>query len=90
MSTTNLSEIIVDSTASRDTIKFLMNKKTIREYITSLEDNCNTTIVSNSNHLSDEDFCITLFLDYINKICIHNIIFDNHKNLIEKIYNAQF
>ena len=90
LSTTNLSEIIVDSTASRDTIKFLMNKKTIREYITSLEDNCNTTIVSNSNHLSDEDFCITLFLDYINKICIHNIIFDNHKNLIEKIYNAQF
>lgn len=90
LSTTNLSEIIVDSTASRATIKYLMNKKTIREYITSLESSCNAIIVPNSTHLTDEDFCITLFLDYIDKIDIHNIVFENHKNLIKKIYNAQF
>ncbi|UWX67340.1 AAA family ATPase [Empedobacter stercoris] len=90
LSTTNLSEIIVDSTGNRDAIKYLMNKKTIREYVTSLEDSCNVTIIPNSTHLSDEDFCITLFLDYIEKIDIHNIIFNNHKNLIEKIYNAQY
>ncbi|MDY3352383.1 AAA family ATPase [Riemerella anatipestifer] len=87
LSTTNLSEIIKESTVSREVIKYLMNKKTIREYITSLENICDITIVPNSAHLSDEDFCITLFLDYIEKIPIHNIIFDNHKNLIEKIYN---
>ena len=90
LSTTNLSEIIVDSTSNRDVIKFLMNKKTIREYVTSLEENCNVKIIPNSTHLSDEDFCITLFLDYIEKIDVHNIIFDNHKNLIQKIYNAQY
>lgn len=90
LSTTNLSEIIVDSTGNRDSVKYLMNKKTIREYVTSLENNCNVTIIPNSTHLSDEDFCITLFLNYIEEIGIHNIIFDNHKNLIEKIYNAQY
>jgi len=90
LSTTNLSEIIVDSTGNRDSIKYLMNKKTIREYVTSLEYNCNVNIIPNSTHLSDEDFCITLFLNYIEKIDIHKIIFDNHKNLIEKIYNAQY
>jgi len=88
--TTNLSEVIVDSTIDRNAIKYLMNKKTIREFINSLENNCNITIVTDSADLTDEDFCITLFLNYIENIPYHNIIFDNHKNLIEKIYDAQF
>lgn len=90
LSTTNLSEVIVDSTIDRNAIKYLMNKKTIREFINSLENNCNITIVTDSADLTDEDFCITLFLNYIENIPNHNILFDNHKNLIEKIYDAQF
>lgn len=90
LSTTNLSEVIVDSTIDRNAIKYLMNKKTIREFINSLENNCNITIVIDSADLTDEDFCITLFLNYVENIPNHNIIFDNHKNLIEKIYGAQF
>lgn len=90
LSTTNLSEVIVDSTIDRNAIKYLMNKKTIREFITSLENNCSITIVTDSADLTDEDFCITLFLNYIENIPYHNIIFDNHKYLIEKIYDAHF
>ena len=90
LSVTSLSEVIIDSTIDRNAIKYLMNKKTIREFINLLETNCNITILADSADLTDEDFCITLFLNYINSIPNHNIIFDNHKNLIKNIYDARF
>lgn len=90
LASTMVSDIITDATQSRENLKFLMNKNTIREYITTLEADCSTTIVSNGPSLSDEDFCNKLFLDYANEIPSHGILFDSHKLILEKTYNAEY
>lgn len=90
LASTMISDVIVDATQNRDTLKFLMNKYTIRNYITSLENACSVSIVPGGLSLSDEEFCNKLFLDYIDQIITHNILYDNHKLMLEKIYSAEY
>lgn len=90
LSSATLIDVITDATMNRNTLKYLMNKNTIREYINYLENNCSVTIVQGGASLSDEDFCNNLFLDYINEIPTHKILFDNHKQVLERIYGAVY
>ena len=90
LSTTMISDVIIDATQNRDSLKYLMNKNTIREYITSLETACSISIVPNGASLSDEDFCNKLFLDYIEGIPTHGVLYDNHKLILEKTYSAEY
>jgi len=90
LSSTIISDVITDATQNRGTLKYLMNKNTIREYITSLETNLSISIVANGASLSDEEFCNKLFLDYIDGIPSHGILYDNHKLILGKIYDAEY
>lgn len=90
LSSIMLSDVLRDATQSKDTLKNIMNKYLIRDYIMTLENACSISIVPNSINLSDEDFCYTLFLDFINKLPEHGIVFDNHKQILGNIYNAAF
>lgn len=90
LNSTMISDVVTDATQNRDSLKYLMNKNTIREYITSLETACSISIVSNGASLSDEEFCSKLFLGYINEIPSHGVLYDNHKFILEKTYGAEF
>lgn len=90
LSSIMLSDVLRDATQSRDTLKYIMNKNLIREYIMTLENVCSITIVPNSICLSDDDFCKKLFFDYICQLPLHGIVFNNHKQLLGNIYNAAF
>jgi len=84
------SDVLRDSTQSRESLKNIMNKELIREYITTIESNCSITIVENGASLSNDKFCNKLFNDYIDKIPQHNILFESLKMLISEIYNVTF
>lgn len=90
LSSIMLSDVLRDATQNRNTLKNIMNKYLIRDYITSIESACSTTIVPNGIILSDEDFCNKLFIDFINQIPVHRIVLDNHKQILGNIYNAVF
>lgn len=90
LSSVMLSDVLRDSTQSRDMLKNIMNKYLIRDYIVALENSCTISIVPNSINLSDEDFCNKLFLDFINQLPVHGIVYDNHKQILGDIYNATF
>ncbi len=90
ISKVSLTEVIVEATQTRDTLKYLMNKGTIRDYITAMESACGVSIVPSGVGLSDIDFCTTLFLNFINGLDAHNVLYDSHKFLLSKIYGAQY
>lgn len=87
---TSFRDVLTDGAANRDSLKYLMNKGTIREYINYMETNCGCTIVTDGASLSDEDFCISLFSNYIEEIPNHNILFENHKSILNTIYGAEY
>lgn len=90
LSGTMFSDVVTDATQNRDSVKYLMNKKTIHEYITTLEDECSISIVTNGANLSIEDFCNELLSDYIDGISTHGVLYDNHKRILEMIYGAEY
>ena len=90
LSTTKLSDVLRDATHNINTLNNIMNKYFIRDYIIMLENSCSITIVPDSINLSDEDFCNKLFFNFINQIPVHGIVFDNHKQILRNIYNAEF
>lgn len=90
LSSTMVSDVITDATQNRDVLKYLMNKNTIREHITYLENACSVSIVPGGVSLTDEDFCKKLFLDYINEIPVHQVLYENHEQILGKIYNAEY
>ncbi|MCG2611651.1 AAA family ATPase [Flavobacterium sp. SM15] len=90
LASTMISDVILDATQNRATLKYIMNKHTIREYITQLENACSVSVVPGGVSLSDEDFCNKLFLNYIDQITTHNVLYDNHKLILEKIYSAEY
>ncbi|MBN1988228.1 MAG: AAA family ATPase [Bacteroidales bacterium] len=90
LSTTMLSDVLRDGTQNRNTLNNIMNKYLIRDYIETLENTCSVSIVPNGINLSDEEFCNKLFFDFINQLPLHSIVFDNHIQILENIYNARF
>jgi AAA15 family ATPase/GTPase len=90
LSTITFNQVLRDSILNKDSLKNIMNKGLIREYITCLETKCSVEIVENGSVLNDEDFCNKLFTDYLDNIPNHKILFDCHKSFITEIYNITF
>lgn len=90
LSSLTFNEVLRDSVLNKNSLKNIMNKGLIKEYVTLLETQCSTEIVVNGNTLNDEDFCNVLFTDYLDSIPTHKLLFECHKSFITEIYNITF
>ncbi|MCB9186905.1 MAG: AAA family ATPase [Flavobacteriales bacterium] len=87
MSGTLYNQMLLDATANRDTLKYIMNKWHIRKYVKALEAHLGIEIVPVTTDDSDEFISGKLVNDYTNMIPIHGLVFQAHKDLLNSVYD---
>tara|TARA_R110000823_G_scaffold279201_2_gene397514 strand:+ start:493 stop:2145 length:1653 start_codon:yes stop_codon:yes gene_type:complete len=87
LANTEFDDVMADITQDIHSLKFIMNKGQIRKFIEHLEIDLNIVLVTPSPDDTDENYCASFFQDYCNSLSQHHITLQNHKILLNNVYD---
>jgi type IV pilus biogenesis protein CpaD/CtpE len=90
LATRRFNEIIEETVASPDSIKFIMNKNQIRLFIEEFENAHSVSLITKDpSDSSDEYWASQLFQEYVDQIVEFGLIYDEHKRILNNIFDLE-